>query len=229
MTVVRELRVGDRSENGAQEDRAVVLSGLSKELAERLGKHPLPPRMILPMARPPSPRRWLARAGLVTVIGAFAAAVTLTLSGVPWKLFERKGHSLTRAEEGAAAMPLSPIATATAQSASVAAEAPDLVPSQPPAVQVSQQPREQAIALPAAPPPAPALPVVDRELTWTEVHELQARLRALQFDPGPLDGVRGPLTSAAVRRFQESRGQRASGDATLGILIQLREVSSRAD
>lgn len=35
----------------------------------------------------------------------------------------------------------------------------------------------------------------DRELTWTEVHELQIRLRALRFDPGPRDGVKGPLTS----------------------------------
>ena len=45
--------------------------------------------------------------------------------------------------------------------------------------------------------------VDDRELTRTEVHELQIRLRALKFDPGPLDGIKGPLTSAAVRRFQE--------------------------
>jgi N-acetylmuramoyl-L-alanine amidase len=32
---------------------------------------------------------------------------------------------------------------------------------------------------------------------------IQARLRNLGYDPGPIDGISGPLTEAAIRAFQE--------------------------
>lgn len=227
MTMVRESRVGGRRENEVTDDRAVVLSVLSEELAERLGKHPLPPRTILPMPQPPSQGRRLVRGGLVLVIGVGAA---LVLAGAPWKYVERNGAPLKGTAEELVTVPLAPIAAATAQAASVPVDAPAVVRTEPPPVaSVAPMPpvqhRDQATAAPAA----PAAPSAERELTWMEVHELQVRLRALQFDPGPLDGVKGPLTSAAVRRFQEARGQRVTGDVSLGILIQLREVSGRAD
>jgi DNA invertase Pin-like site-specific DNA recombinase/peptidoglycan hydrolase-like protein with peptidoglycan-binding domain len=38
------------------------------------------------------------------------------------------------------------------------------------------------------------------------VRALQRRLRAVGVDPGPVDGRFGPLTEAAVRRFQSARG-----------------------
>lgn len=38
---------------------------------------------------------------------------------------------------------------------------------------------------------------------------VQSRLRALGFNPGPVDGVRGPLTDAAVVEFKRSIGFRA--------------------
>jgi hypothetical protein len=43
------------------------------------------------------------------------------------------------------------------------------------------------------------------------VAALQIGLRAHGFDPGPVDGVRGPLTSAAVVGFQRTHGIRATG------------------
>lgn len=46
------------------------------------------------------------------------------------------------------------------------------------------------------------------------VRDLQTRLRELGFDPGPIDGVFGPRTAAAVRAFQESVGIRP--DAVVG-------------
>jgi LysM repeat protein len=43
------------------------------------------------------------------------------------------------------------------------------------------------------------------------VAALQIGLRAHGFDPGPIDGVRGPLTRAALVAFQRKHGLRANG------------------
>ena len=47
-----------------------------------------------------------------------------------------------------------------------------------------------------------------------EVRTLQRRLRVLGQDPGPIDGLYGPLTHAAVERFQ--RTARVSVDGIVG-------------
>ena len=49
--------------------------------------------------------------------------------------------------------------------------------------------------------PSPAPPI-----DLSTVRGLQTRLAALGFGPGPIDGVRGPKTIAAVRAFQRARG-----------------------
>ena len=46
----------------------------------------------------------------------------------------------------------------------------------------------------------------DRPQGSLRVRALQRRLRAVSVDPGPVDGRFGPLTEAAVRRFQSARG-----------------------
>ena len=43
------------------------------------------------------------------------------------------------------------------------------------------------------------------------VAALQVGLRAHGFDPGPIDGVRGQLTTSALLRFQKAHGIRATG------------------
>lgn len=44
-----------------------------------------------------------------------------------------------------------------------------------------------------------------------QVRQVQRRLRALGHHPGPVDGLYGPRTRAAVERFQRSAGQPAGG------------------
>jgi len=43
------------------------------------------------------------------------------------------------------------------------------------------------------------------------VRVIQRQLHALGYDPGPIDGVYGPLTGAAVERFQRAEGLPVSG------------------
>ena len=43
------------------------------------------------------------------------------------------------------------------------------------------------------------------------VAALQVALRAHGFDPGPVDGVRGPATSGALLRFQRAKGLVSDG------------------
>jgi len=43
---------------------------------------------------------------------------------------------------------------------------------------------------------------------------VQIALDALGFNPGPIDGLLGPLTTQAIRRYQQSAGMPATGDLT---------------
>ena len=61
------------------------------------------------------------------------------------------------------------------------------------------------------------LPPMARE----QVLALQAALNARGFDAGGADGVLGPATRAAVRRYQQSEGGVADGYATLELLSRL--------
>lgn len=54
------------------------------------------------------------------------------------------------------------------------------------------------------------------------VRELQTRLEALGFDPGPIDGIRGRQTIAATKAFQRARGLDSDGivgSLTLAALV----------
>jgi Putative peptidoglycan binding domain len=47
--------------------------------------------------------------------------------------------------------------------------------------------------------------------TPAEIQQVQARLKAVGLDPGPLDGTWGPQTEAALRIYQQQRGLPVSG------------------
>ena len=90
-------------------------------------------------------------------------------------------------------------------------------------------------ATPAAPPQegvkaGPAVtPVEDtRPLTIDEVREVQAWLRAFGIEPGPLDGLPGPLTAAAIKRYQAARQKPETGFLDRPLLRQLRQEAGHS-
>lgn len=65
-------------------------------------------------------------------------------------------------------------------------------------------------------------PDAERPLSRREVEELQERLLAQGFDPGPPDGIVGGQTRAALRAYQGHTGLPADGHPSIEILQKLR-------
>ena len=194
------------------DERAATLAALSGELSQRLSKHPLPPRRHAPERERSRP---LWRMGLLSALAVAVAGLAVMPSGMIWNALER-----FRGQPAEASLGVSSITTVSTAAAATAPSPQPAAPPIDPPTNASAPVHDRTTAASQG-----LQRVDDRELTWTEVHELQIRLRALRFDPGPLDGVKGPLTSAAVRRFQESQGDRATGDIGLRTLILLRQAT----
>jgi hypothetical protein len=208
----------DRREAEVADDRAATLAALSGELTQRLSKHPLPPRRHAPER---TRSRWqpLWLMGLLSALGIAVAVAGLAVMppGMMWNELERFGGQLADTSlVGSSIMTVSTAPATTPPSPQSAAP-----PIDPP--RITSTPMHDRTT---AASQGDLQSVDDRELTWTEVHELQIRLRALKFDPGPMDGVKGPLTSAALRRFQESQGERGTGDIGLRTLIRVRQATT---
>jgi len=98
------------------------------------------------------------------------------------------------------------------------------VPSEPaPAARPEVAEAKPAPAPAATPPVAPAAVAAapPRPLSRDEIKELQGKLGAAGFTAGPIDGVVGPQTEAALRRYAESR-RLAKPEATQETLLRLR-------
>jgi peptidoglycan hydrolase-like protein with peptidoglycan-binding domain len=54
----------------------------------------------------------------------------------------------------------------------------------------------------------------EADMSETNRRQVQQALRRLGYDPGPVDGVLGPLTRAAIRRFQQAIGAEPTGSLT---------------
>ena len=63
------------------------------------------------------------------------------------------------------------------------------------------------------------------ELDWVTRRAIQRRLQQDDFDPGPLDGLMGSRTRAAIRRWQDAQGLRPTGYLDARQAGQLREPS----
>jgi peptidoglycan hydrolase-like protein with peptidoglycan-binding domain len=62
------------------------------------------------------------------------------------------------------------------------------------------------------------------DLGRDNVRKVQDALQAKGFDPGPIDGVAGPRTKAAIRKFQDRFGIKASGEIDNQTLFALGKV-----
>nr|WP_321444943.1 peptidoglycan-binding protein [uncultured Cohaesibacter sp.] len=64
-----------------------------------------------------------------------------------------------------------------------------------------------------------------RNLSTEQLRRVQARLKALGFEPGPIDGVPGPMTSAAIIAFKKSvnlKPRDKVGPVTLRMLFEVK-------
>ena len=93
------------------------------------------------------------------------------------------------------------------------AGAPPPAPPPPPQVQAVVAPAAPA---PAPPPPTPAVVVIpsDDQMTDNDRRTVQTALARLGYYPGPIDGVFGPDTRAAIRRYQHELGADMTGRLT---------------
>ena len=59
--------------------------------------------------------------------------------------------------------------------------------------------------------------------------EIQRDLKALGYEPGPIDGIYGPKTKRAIEAFERDMGMKPKGDATVEIWQRLRQAGSLPD
>jgi peptidoglycan hydrolase-like protein with peptidoglycan-binding domain len=62
-------------------------------------------------------------------------------------------------------------------------------------------------------PPTASMPSEDK-MPIANRRQVQEALHRLGYYDGPMDGIFGPLTRGAIRRFQESVGQKGTGRLT---------------
>lgn len=117
-----------------------------------------------------------------------------------------------------------------------------------PVASAPQESAPQATAPLAPTPPVPTPPVAPsvsapevtkanspstptggtRPLSNDEVRETQAWLKAFGFDPGPLDGLPGSRTMAAVKRYQATRQAEETGLLNRSLLRQVRKDAGQS-
>ena len=73
-----------------------------------------------------------------------------------------------------------------------------------------------------APPLHAAFPPDENGLRQADRVEMQKRLTRMGYDTGSTDGVFGPMTRAAIKGFQTSRGLQVTGKPSLDLLSMMR-------
>jgi len=64
-------------------------------------------------------------------------------------------------------------------------------------------------------------PTADRSLSMDQVRRLQAKLKQIGYNPGDVDGMVGEALRSALRAYQERKGLKPDGYATLSLMEQV--------
>jgi peptidoglycan hydrolase-like protein with peptidoglycan-binding domain len=115
-----------------------------------------------------------------------------------------------------AAAAAAPMPMGAAPSARIAPAPSDLrAPLAPPSIVAEPSaPAAQTAARPSTPLPPSVLPA-EAEMSEADRRLVQAALQRLDYYKGPLDGIFGPLTRTAIRRFQrQDIGSEPTGHLT---------------
>jgi hypothetical protein len=123
--------------------------------------------------------------------------------------------------EAQAPTPVAPTLAASAPPATapVAPTPPVSAPAAEPSVSATEETRPNPRSTPTG---------AARPLTNDEVREMQAWLKAFGFDPGPLDGLPGSRTLAAVKRYQAARQTEETGLLDRSLLRQVRKQAGQS-
>ena len=197
------------------------------KLIERRGRIVVERPPILPRFDPAEEevdvpaRRWLTATPV-----ARGVALVLPLAGagiaLAWLLFASGSSRPSAPPRSRPAPVLSAPQPVAAVPATIAESRPETaaLPSLP-------EPLPAAVAPPEQPPASRPAPAPSPPLARDEVKEVQSRLTALGFPAGPPDGVAGPQTQAALRRYADSR--RLPGrDLDRDLLLRLRGEPAKA-
>jgi peptidoglycan hydrolase-like protein with peptidoglycan-binding domain len=77
-----------------------------------------------------------------------------------------------------------------------------------------EQPSQTTAASPASPPAAASNLPDEPNMSDADRRQVQEALQHLDYYRGSVDGIFGPLTRAAIRRFQDSIGAKSTGYLT---------------
>jgi peptidoglycan hydrolase-like protein with peptidoglycan-binding domain len=86
-----------------------------------------------------------------------------------------------------------------------------------------------AAVMPEAETESVPLPRPKPPITNAEVLSLQIGLQRLGFEPGPADGVLGPLTQEALRTYQRTQGLPVDGTVTRALIQIISAEVSEAE
>lgn len=123
--------------------------------------------------------------------------------------------------EAQAPTPVAPTPVASAPQATAPQATAPLAPTPP----VPTPPIAPSVSAPEVTKPNPPNTPTGgaRPLSNDEVRETQAWLKAFGFDPGPLDGLPGPKTTDAVKRYRTARQMEETGALDRSVLQQVRQ------
>ena len=91
-----------------------------------------------------------------------------------------------------------------------------------PVSKAPEAPKSAPAAPRESPPPRPQPPAPEADSEGMTVYELQDRLAALGYKPGAIDGVLGPRTLDALKKFQTDKNLAVTGTLNADTIRALR-------